>query len=231
LDFYVGTSGWSYAWNEKKSLDWYVSDSGLNAVELNGSFYRYPSASAVESWVRKSKDLRWSVKVNHAITHNCKLGENALEFWKRFHDLFKPLESKVDFFLFQLPPSTTPKSMVRIEEFFKKTSLGERFALEVRSSEWFKEETVKWASNLGLTLVSVDSPDFPRDLFNTSGNVYVRMHGRKDWYSYRYSLEELEEVAKKIIARKPERVYLFFNNDHAMLENAREMLRILRERK
>ncbi|MFP3209319.1 MAG: DUF72 domain-containing protein, partial [Nitrososphaeria archaeon] len=38
MEPYVGTSGWSYAWNPD-GLEWYVRNSGLNAVELNSSFY------------------------------------------------------------------------------------------------------------------------------------------------------------------------------------------------
>ena len=37
LRVYVGTSGWAYFWNPD-GLDWYVRNSGLNAVELNASF-------------------------------------------------------------------------------------------------------------------------------------------------------------------------------------------------
>jgi uncharacterized protein YecE (DUF72 family) len=33
-------------------------------------------------------------------------------------------------------------------------------------------------------------------------------------------------VAEKILKLNPEKVYVFFNNNHAMLENAREMLKI-----
>jgi uncharacterized protein YecE (DUF72 family) len=79
--------------------------------------------------------------------------------------------------------------------------------------------------------VSVDSPDFPRDVFNTSGVVYLRMHGRTEWYAHLYSLEELKEVAERILSIKPEKAYVFFNNDQAMLENSRKMLSILKELK
>jgi uncharacterized protein YecE (DUF72 family) len=42
--------------------------------------------------------------------------------------------------------------------------------------------------------------------------------------------EELEEVADKIIKAKPAKAYIFFNNNHAMLENSRKMLKILEEK-
>jgi uncharacterized protein YecE (DUF72 family) len=40
---------------------------------------------------------------------------------------------------------------------------------------------------------------------------------------------ELKEVAERILSIKPEKAYVFFNNDHAMLENSRKMLSILKE--
>ena len=229
MEFYVGTSGWFYPWNEKRSLEWYTVNSGLNAIELNASFYRFPSLTAVESWAEKAQSLRWSVKVNRSITHNFKFTDEAFPYWERFCELFKPLDLNMDFFLFQLPPSLTPESASRIEKFFERTELGERFALEVRNSKWFSKEYEVWAEKLGLTLVSVDSPELPRDIFDTSGVVYVRMHGRKAWYAHLYSRKELVDVAKRIVQCKPRKAYVFFNNDHGMLENSREMLSVLKE--
>jgi len=229
LEFYVGTSGWFYQWNEGGNFDWYVANSGLNAVELNASFYRFPFPNMVKSWARKGEGLRWSIKVNRFITHTFKFSDRAFQTWKKFQNLFTPLESSIDFFLFQLPPSTTPKSAPVIEKFFDKTQLNERFALEVRNLKWFDQEWVKWASRLRITWVSVDSPDFPCDVFNTSGLVYERMHGRTEWYAHMYNGAELMEVAGKILSVKPKKAYVFLNNDHAMLLNSREMLRILKE--
>jgi len=177
----------------------------------------------------KGQGLRWSIKVNRFVTHIFKFGEKAFQSWEKFRNLFAPLEANTDFFLFQAPPSLTPNSASQIEKFFEKTRLGRRFALEVRNSKWFNDEYAKWATKLGITWVSVDSPDFPRDVFNTSGVAYVRMHGRTAWYAHLYSDEELKEVAERIFNAKPEKAYVFFNNDHAMLENARKMLNILKE--
>jgi uncharacterized protein YecE (DUF72 family) len=171
--------------------------------------------------------LRWTIKVNRLITHRFKFSEKAFPAWRKFHDLFSPLDANVDFYLFQLHPRITPESAVAIEKFAKATELQKRFALEVRNIDWFKDEWVSWASKLGITWVSVDSPDFPLEVYNTNGLVYERMHGRTAWYSHHYSNEELEEVAGKIVKAKPEKAYVFFNNDTAMLENARKMREIL----
>jgi len=231
LEFYVGTSGWFYSWNEGGNFDWYIANSGLNAVELNASFYRFPFPNMIGSWAKKSIGLRWSIKINRLITHIFKFSDRAFQTWKKFQNLFTPLESSIDFFLFQLPPSMTLKSAPTIEKFFEETQLNERFALEVRNLKWFDEKWVNWASGLGITWMSVDSPDFPCDVLNTSGLVYERMHGRPEWYAHLYSDEELREVAKKIFSVKPKKAYVFFNNNHAMLVNSKEMLNILKEAK
>jgi uncharacterized protein YecE (DUF72 family) len=226
LEVYVGTSGWYYPWNEGGSLDWYVAHSGLNAIELNSSFYRFPYPNVVNSWARKGRDLRWSVKVNRLITHTLKFSDRAVEVWERFHSLFKPLDHITDFYLFQLPPSTSPRSCGLIEGFIERTELNGRFALEARNIEWYEAEWAEWASSLGITLVSVDSPEFPLEVYNTSGSVYLRMHGRTEWYSHHYSDEELREVMKRIFNSKPDKAFIFFNNDHDMLVNSRKMLEL-----
>ncbi len=230
MDFFVGTSGWYYPWNEKRSLDWFVAKSGLNTVELNASFYRFPYSNMVKSWVRQGQALRWSVKVNRLITHRLKFNEKAFPAWQKFRDLFSALDTNVDFYLFQLHPKITPESAVAIEKFAEATGLQKRFALEVRNEKWFKDEGGSWASKLGITWVSVDSPDFPLEVYNTDGLVYQRMHGRTAWYAHNYSDRELEEVLEKIMKAKPEKAYVYFNNDTPMLVNARKIMGIFNAR-
>jgi uncharacterized protein YecE (DUF72 family) len=58
MEVFVGTSGWLYGWNEKQSLEWYVENSDLNAIELNASFYRFPTTNAVKSWAKKGKKIK-----------------------------------------------------------------------------------------------------------------------------------------------------------------------------
>jgi uncharacterized protein YecE (DUF72 family) len=235
MKFYVGTSGWHYSWNPD-GLDWYLENSGLNSIEVNMTFYRFPFPNQVKAWAKKTEnleDFRWSIKVNRLITHVFKFSERAFQTWEKFENLFEPLRERIDFFLFQLPPVLTPKSADRIEAFYKKTKLGEKFALEWRNISWFEKCWVKWAENLGLTLVSIDAPDFenfPREIYCTDGIVYLRMHGRTAWYSHYYANKELEEIKEKILRIKAEKVYIYFNNNHSMLENAKRMFSLLKNK-
>jgi hypothetical protein len=59
---------------------------------------------------------------------------------------------------FQLPPRITPESAPSIENFVEKTAIQRRFVIGVRNLKWFDEMWISWASKLGITWVSVDSP-------------------------------------------------------------------------
>ncbi|AKB78820.1 hypothetical protein MSHOH_2337 [Methanosarcina horonobensis HB-1 = JCM 15518] len=222
MEAFVGTSGWYYEWNKKKSLDWFVENSGLNSVELNASFYRFPFPSNIKSWSTKGMGLRWSVKVHRSITHWRQFSESALDIWENFRGLFEPLDHLIDFYLFQAPPKFS--EVERVLGFAEETGLGERFALEIRNKELLGNDDICAGLLKKVTLVSVDSPDFINRIF-PGKIVYMRMHGRESWYSYNYSQEEIEETVRKIDEFERERTYIYFNNNHNMLENARTALK------
>ncbi|AKB36857.1 hypothetical protein MSSAC_2267 [Methanosarcina siciliae C2J] len=226
MDTFVGTSGWYYEWNKKKNLDWFVENSGLNSVELNASFYRFPAPSSIRSWSTKGAELRWSIKVHRSITHWRQFGESALETWENFRGLFEPLEHLIDFYLFQAPPKFDDAATAL--GFAEETGLGEKFALEIRNKKLLGNDDTCEELLEKVTLVSVDSPDY-RDRIFSGKIVYVRMHGREGWYSYNYTREEIEETIRKINEFEPEKVYIYFNNNHNMLENARTALKVFFE--
>jgi uncharacterized protein YecE (DUF72 family) len=231
MKVFVGTSGWYYEWNKDKTLDWFIDNSGLNAVELNASFYRFPFPNQVKSWAKKGHSLRWAVKVNRLITHRFKFSDKALEVWQRFNDLFSVMSEFIDFFLFQLPPSITDGSKDKIVRFIEETNMVEKCALEPRHDSWFNDENISWAKSVGLTWVSVDAPEFTRDIIQTTDRVYLRMHGRTDWYRHNYRTNELKAIVRRVNNAGPKRVYVFFNNDHNMLKNAQSMWSIFRKSK
>lgn len=227
---YIGTSGWVYDWNPD-GIKWFVENSGLDTVELNMSFYRFPFPSMIKSWRRNAGSIRWSVKVHRSITHLRRLKLEALSTWRKFHQLFKPMDDVIDYYLFQLPPNYTcskKENLKRIEEFYNATRLGERFALEFRNTTCFNQEITSWARENGLTLVSVDSPQATW-ITMSNKRIYLRLHGRTVWYGYEYTKEELEELARETLRLKPETIHVYFNNNHWMLENARQMKKIYEE--
>lgn len=225
---YVGTSGWKYDWNPN-GLEWYSRESGFNAIELNMSFYSFPQKSAVERWSEESGRLRWSIKVHRNITHLRRLNEKAIPTWEKFVSVFEPLEEKIDFYLFQLPPTFqfNNEAKQRLTRF---SSLSHKVAVEPRHESWFNKEVYEFFEEKGILFVTPDSPIFeglpPDGVVKINRIVYVRMHGRLTWYNYGYLDEELEEVAEKIIQVAPEKAYIFFNNNHDMLGDGRKLIEI-----
>lgn len=221
---YVGTSGWSYDWNLGNSLDWYITESRLNAIELNMSFYRFPYPNMVRSWAIKGKNLAWVVKVHRSITHFQKLRAAAVASFQRFQTLFAPLKDLIHYYLFQFPPSFT--DINRLEQFIEKTGT-EKIAIEFRHPTLFTDELIEWGRKQGVLLVSIDAPQLPRTIMSQTV-IYERIHGRTGWYSHDYSDQELQDIQTRILANNPKTIYVFFNNNHAMLQNAIRMNHLLR---
>jgi len=229
MKFYVGTSGWMYDWNPD-GFSWYVKNSGLETVELNMSFYRFPYPNQIKGWLKltETSNLRWAIKVNRIVTHVYRLSDKSYRYMRRFIALFKPLEEYIDFFLLQLPPifKATDKGRKRITNFINEFNLGWRLAVEFRDASWFNEEALSLARDLKFTYVSVDSPDYI--FYGRSGPyTYIRFHGRTFWYAHYYTDKELYEVAKELLKLDGEAIYAYFNNNHDMLDNARRLRNIL----
>jgi len=224
IDFYVGTSGWAYNWNLGNSLEWYVNESGLNAIELNMSFYRFPYSNMIKSWVRKGSNLAWVVKIHRSITHFKKLNKDSYSIFKKFKQLFSPLEEKIHYYLLQLPPKFT--NIEKLEKFIQECG-NEKLSIEFRNPSMFTDEIIQWGKKQGVLLVSIDAPKMPNKIISESV-IYERIHGRKGWYTHDYSNEELIEIKERIVFINPKKIYVFFNNNHAMIKNATTMYKMFK---
>ena len=151
-----------------------------------------------------------------------------------------PLEraGKLGAFLLQLTPAFAPGKH-RLEEL---DGLLERFAphvvaVELRHRGWLSEKraerTLAWMSERGAAFVAVDAPRAdhvpilpPIDAVTNDALAYLRMHGRDadaymhgktvaERFAYRYSDEELEEIAGRArgLAEQAREVHALFNNN------------------
>lgn len=226
IHIFIGTSGWNYDWNKGKSLEWYIENTKFNAIELNYSFYHIPTEKSIKSWIT-GNELSWSVKVNRVITHTYRLNEKSIKYIKDFINLFDKSALKVDNFLFQLPPSFTAKNadrVINISKLFDKS----RLIFEARNLSFFKDSIYKKFKENGITLASIDSP-LGNFYVNTTGTIYLRLHGRKNWYSYNYLKNELSDILESIIKLKPKKIYIFFNNVY-MFQNCNLFINLVKEK-
>ena len=100
----------------------------------------------------------------------------------------------------------------------------------MRNPEWYQKKWIKELEQIPVVLVSVDSPDFQNKIILSNNIIYMRFHGRTEWYHHNYLPHELEEAANQCCSLKPEKIYAFFNNDHFMLDNAQFFYQLLKER-
>jgi len=244
LKLFFGTSGWSYKeWvgpfyeDERRMFSYYVQF--FNTVEINSTFYRYPSRSTIYGLNRVSPPgFIFSAKLPKLITHKKKLNpkENIKRDLMRFLELLEPLSAsdKLGCILVQLPPKFKYDSDVeRLEGFLGIIPDDYEFAIEFRNSSWMREETWRMLREHNVAYCVVDEPSLPPEVHVTANFAYFRWHGRsrRPWYNYHYSEEELKEWVPKIneAGKRTEKIYGYFNNHfHGYaVENCIEFMQML----
>jgi len=243
---FLGTSGWSYkewigpfyAERDRSMLRAYSKV--FQTVEIDSTFYRYPSKGMVMGWVKYSPEgFVYSAKLPKLITHKKKLdlNERVEEDLQKFIELIEPLSlsGKLGCILIQLPPKFQYKPK-ELEDFFKILPTHMRFAVEFRDPSWMRQETWTLLEEYKVAYTIVDEPLLPPEIHVTSNIAYFRWHGHgtRPWYNYRYQVEELEPWIPRVkeAAEKVQRIYGYFNNHYHgyAVENclqALEMLKVL----
>ena len=100
----------------------------LNCIEINSTFYRLPSSKVIENWRNFPENVSIVIKASRYITHMKRLND-VEQGWKVLWNSIKPLGSKLQAILFQLPPSFTYKddNMKRIAAAHPGSSLANRY--------------------------------------------------------------------------------------------------------
>jgi uncharacterized protein YecE (DUF72 family) len=224
----IGTSGYTYSWNKggPNKFKWYI-EQGFNSVEVNGSFYRFPTSSWVTKWRHNlPKGFIFSIKVHRAITHYSRLGEKSISLWNRFKKPLVRMEENIGYWLLQMPSNFTytMENINKIKNFERNARLGDKAVLEFRDPSWWCKKAVEELKAIGIAFCSVDAPELPKTLVTINETLYLRLHGSTEWYNYVYSEKELDNILTKIRKRKANRNAIYLNNDHGMLKNGMYLL-------
>jgi uncharacterized protein YecE (DUF72 family) len=221
--YFIGTSGWTYDhWKgrfypeklpKRSWFDYYAGQ--FSSVEVNATFYRFFKDQTYFKWKNQApQDFGYILKAPRLITHRKHLLD-VKENIQSFYQSCLLLEDKFEMILLQISPNTPPdkKRLCQALELFPDPT---RVAVEFRRSEWLTPEVIDMLRQIGATLCNVDSPQQKITDLLTSNRTYLRLHGRKHWYTYNYSPDELKEIAaliRQLEKRGAERIYVFFNND------------------
>ncbi|WP_420965884.1 DUF72 domain-containing protein [Bradyrhizobium sp. B120] len=235
----IGTSGWHYSsWRGpffpkglplKQQLDYYATQ--FPTTELNGVFYRTPTAKAVTGWHDATgADFVFAWKASKFITHWKRLSANSVNSLELLEDRLLLLRNKVGPILFQLPPNFTIDAD-RLASFLKLLKRRRRHAFEFRHPSWYSPRILKLLATRNIALCISDHHDAPAPWKRTADFVYVRGHGPGGRYSGHYKPAELSEWAKRIRGwkRQGNDVYVYFDNDQksAAPADARRLCELL----
>ncbi|WP_457626607.1 DUF72 domain-containing protein [Persephonella sp.] len=219
---HIGCSGYFY-WGWKgifypedippsKWFEYYASV--FDTVEINSTFYRFPKKSSMRRWYRQSPEgFVFSIKVNKEITHIKKMKDIKEKLDDFYSVVSESLQEKLGAFLFQFPPSFK-YSKENISRILDSLNLKFLNVLEFRHGSWWNNEVYKTLSENNIVFCSISAPKLPEELVQTSEDMYIRFHGRENWYKYNYSEEELRVWAEKIKSKKINRLFAYFNNDY-----------------
>ena len=233
----IGCSGWFY-WHwrgdfypaEMPTKDWFSHYSkNFRTVELNAPFYSWPTLANVAGWQRQAgrRKFIYTIKACELITH-VKRFTGTKTLVQDFGYIADLLGSRMGCFLYQLPPSFryTP---ARLKNIVVQLDPARRNVVEFRHASWWNDQVYNAFRQAGIIFCSCSGPKLPDDLIRTADDIYVRFHGKKQWYRHDYSRVELEEWAQKICDSGARHVWAYFNNDrdgHA-IRNAKSLLKLL----
>ncbi|HZX96188.1 MAG TPA: DUF72 domain-containing protein [Myxococcales bacterium] len=218
---HLGTSGYVYShWRgvfyprglpARRWLEHYARL--FSTVELNATFYRLPTAAAVDGWREGTPPgFRFVAKGSRYLTHMKRLKDPGPGI-ERYFDLILRLGRKLSVVLWQLPPQMNKADPDRLAQFLAKLPhKGLRHAVEFRDAAWYTEEIcavldAHRAAFCEHDLVRVKPPRV------TGGFRYLRFHGATGKYRGRYGKRALRPFAQDL-SRFGGDSFVYFNNDH-----------------
>jgi len=214
---FCGTSGFAYAtWKpdfypaklaSKGFLEFYASR--LNAVEINYTFRRLPSAATLESWIKATPaSFVFCPKAHMRITHIQRL--QKAEFTDLFFRALEPLRiaGRLGPVLFQLPPQFRADSSV-LGQFLASLPQGMAFAFEFRHTSWLNAEVYAVLERHGVALCLAESEKLVIPEVLTAGFVYSRLRKTE------YSPEERVEIGERVrqLRAGGRDCYIFFKHE------------------
>ncbi len=237
MDINIGCSGYNYKeWkglfypvviSQNKWLEYYALH--YNTVEINASFYRFPTEKSLKNWYDKTPaHFRFSIKATNQITHYKKFNDTQ-SIINEFYDVIKTgLRDKLECVLFQLPPSLI-YSEETLERIVKQLDPAYKNVLEFRNVSWWNEDVYKILKEKNIIFCVSSYPGLPDDFVKTADTVYIRMHGKTELYKSNYSSTELHHLRDQIVHAHVKEAFIYFDNTWGgnAIANARTMQQLI----
>jgi uncharacterized protein YecE (DUF72 family) len=217
MDFFVGTSGYSYPeWKgsfypakmpAKQMLSFYARL--FRTVEINNTFYRPPTAQLLGSWAGQvGADFRFVLKAPQEITHIKRLA-GAEAMTAALVETAASLKERLGALLFQLPPNFR-KDVPRLRDFLAALPPGCRVAFEFRHASWFADDVFDLLREREVAMCVADAEDeLDVPFVATAPWGYLRLR-RPD-----YDDAALAEWANRLCSQNWRDCFVFFKHEDA----------------
>ena len=215
---YIGTSGYSYPyWKGRfypeglpasQQLNYYSKQ--FNTVELNYTFYRFPSVKALKMAAATVPDgFLFSLKMHRSITHLLRMQQVKAKIHEFMDIVHEGLGDRLGCVLFQFPASYQFNEQ-RLNDILDNVPHHNNNVIEFRHISWWQENVYQALRAAYLTFCSVSFPGLPDDNIITGNVFYKRMHGVPQLFISAYSDDSILNLAGAIPEDKTS--FIYFNN-------------------
>jgi uncharacterized protein YecE (DUF72 family) len=232
-DWHIGCSGFSYkewrpefypaALPQSRWFDYYTQH--FNTLELNVTFYRFPTLNSLRGWYDKAPEgFSFSAKLPRSITHYKRFVDTERMMCDFYGLLEEGLGNKLACVLIQLPPHFS-YSEENLEKIIYQTNPDFNNVIEFRHQSWWRKDVQKKLAEQNISFSGVSFPkiSFDEAIINTP-LCYYRFHGVPKLFYSEYDTDFIEKIFNQINkGRKAKKVFIYFNNTASMaaLHNAR----------
>jgi uncharacterized protein YecE (DUF72 family) len=218
----IGTAGWSIPAQHAGGfatigthLQRYAL--GMNAVEINSSFYRPHRPATYARWAASTpEDFRFAVKLPQEISHTRRLVDAAAPL-EAFLAQVGCLGDRLGPLLLQLPPSLAfhPQVAPGFLQMLRSRFDG-GLVCEPRHASWFTPQVDRLMDGLRIARVAADPAVVPQavNAGGWPGLVYHRLHGSPRIYYSAYPEAALLDIAEQLrhAAASGAEVWCIFDN-------------------
>ena len=233
IKWHIGCSGFSYKeWKEEfypKGLaqsKWFAFYAEhFNTLELNVTFYRFPTLKSLQGWYDKAPaGFSFSAKVPRSITHYKRFIETKKMMEDFYGTLRDGLNEKLSCVLFQLPPSLVYNEE-KLENIINHVDPSFQNVFEFRHESWWREDVKQTLAKNNISFCGVSFPKITLD--DAVVNVplcYYRFHGVPVLFHSEYKPSFVKKIFKQVnSSEKVREAFIYFNNTASLaaLHNAK----------
>lgn len=181
-------------------------------MELNNTFYRFPTEASLAKWHRDTPDdFHFVVKAPKIFTHLKKMQDVEEELAEFYRITASALGEKLECLLFQFPASVH-YSPAFLEAILRQCSGEALHAFEFRHESWWNAAVWEALQAAGHVFCNVSFPGLPDRFVPDARHLYLRFHGVPTLYKSGYDAEGLAPWLMHVEAAAAPVVFALFNN-------------------